>query len=179
MSLRGVMLAAAVPLMAGCGFEEMSAAPAQVSSTVDLIFQYIDQGTFGDTYEVATTAELKAAATQDAYDKLGKAIKEKLGKLLGKQVRSLNVNSMNGVVTAQAEYEAQFEKGTGTIIVVMRKMKGQWLLVNFKVNSPVFLETSPTTPCAKCGKPRPTEASFCPGCGEKVEAPAPAPPVRK
>jgi hypothetical protein len=158
-------------LLAGCGFQDMAAATSEVSQVVDGLFQSIDQGGWASTYETATAPELRQASAKPVYEQLGQAIRERLGKLTSKSGRGFNVQSMNGVVTAQAVYDAQFEKGTGTITATLRKSDGKWLLLNFHVNSPVFLETG--TPCGKCGKSRPKDAAFCPACGEKVDAPAP------
>jgi len=164
-------------LSSGCGLRDMSAAPTEVSQAIDALFLTADQGTWAATYETQTTAGLRQNFSKENYDKLGRAIHDRLGKLVSKSSKSFFVKSMNGVVTVDASYDAQFDKGKGTIRATLVKTGGIWRYQGLWVGSPEFLEAS-TVPCASCGKPRPKDASFCPACGTKID-PAQAPPPGK
>lgn len=164
--------------MVSCGFEDMANASSEVSLVIDFHFETLRKGTWSAAYDSGTTAELRAISTREAWDKLGLAIRDRLGSLVSKSPAGLHIQSMNGVLTAKANYSAQFEKGTGTISAVLRKSDGKWLLQSFHVNSPVF-DAPAGDPCSKCGKTRPSDAAFCPGCGAKAETPpAPAAPKK-
>lgn len=162
---------------ASCGFEDMAKASSEVSLVVDFYFQSIANGTWSQAYGVGTTPDLRASSTQQSWDQLGSSIRDRLGALTSKSSTGIHVQNMNGVVTASATYSAQFEKGAGTISAVLRKVDGKWLLQRLNVNSPLF-NAPAAVPCAKCGKSRPADATFCPSCGEKVDAPPPPAPKK-
>jgi hypothetical protein len=154
-------------LLTGCGLRDMPAAAAEVSQAVDSLLANAVQGTWSATYPTMTTPEFRQKVSQEQYDSIGLAIHDRLGKLASKSTKSFFVRSMNGVVSAEAVYDAQFEKAPGTIRTMLVKTAAGWRFHGFWVDSPVF--NTPSVPCVNCGKPRPSDAAFCPACGKKID----------
>lgn len=154
----------------GCGFQDMAAASAQASKALDALFQSLDQGTWLETYETKLAPEFRNVTSKADYEKLGQTIHDRMGKLTSKEQKQFFVRNWNGVLTVEASYDAQFEKGKGTLRASLKKVGENWLVLSFAVNSPEFLGPA-TVPCASCGKPRPKDAAFCPACGKKVDVP--------
>jgi len=164
-------------LCSGCGAGDMAAAPAQVSQAVDSLLQSAELGTWSTTYDGMTTAGLRQNFPKEAYDRLGRGIHDRLGKLVSKSTKSFFVRSMNGVVSVDAIYEAQFDRGKGTVRTNLIKIDGSWRFHGLWLSSPEFLDAF-GVPCASCGKPCPKDAAFCPGCGKKID-PVPAAPTKQ
>jgi hypothetical protein len=162
-------------VLTGCGVGDMTAASAGASRAIDSLFQCADQGTWTATYETMTTSEFRQVTSKEEYEKLGRSIHDRLGKLNSKELKGFFVKSMNGVVSAEATYEAQFEKGKGTIRSRLKKTGDTWLILSFFVSSPEFSVTD-GVPCKHCGKSHPKDAAFCPACGKKIDEAAAPPP---
>jgi hypothetical protein len=102
---------------------------------VDALFASIDDGTFPTTYDTMTTADFRATMSREEYVAMGDAIKENLGSLQSKTQTSFNVAQENGLTYADATYSAQFEKGSGEIVVRMFLDGVDWKFENFEVQS--------------------------------------------
>lgn len=161
-------------LAAGCGVRDMAGSSAAVSKVIDTLFQGADLGAWNASYEGMMAPEFRQVTSKEDFEKLGRTIQGRLGKITSKNTSGFFVRNLNGVLTVEASYDAQFEKGKGTIHSKLKKSGDNWQFVNFRVNSPVFLEEA-TLPCKSCGKPRPKDASFCPACGKKIEEATAAP----
>jgi len=169
--LRAVPLAALLAGLfnAGCGVRDMAGASAAASKAVDSLFQCPDLGTWTSSYETMMAPAFRQVTSKEDYEKLGKAIQDRMGKLVSKDTKRSFVRNMNGVTSIDVGYEAQFEQGKATIDATLTKVGEGWQFVSFRVNSPRFLDPVGTVPCKSCGKPHPKDASFCPACGKKIE----------
>ena len=164
-------------LCSGCGLGNATAAPTEVSQAIDSLLQNAAQGTWSATYETMTAPGFREKVSKEEYEKIGRLIHDRLGKLVSKSSTSFLIRNVNGVVTVQATYDAQFDLGKGTLRTTVLKTADGWRFLGFWIVSPELMET-PGVPCAECGNPRPKDAAFCPACGKKVD-PASAPPPGK
>ena len=159
-----------VAMIAACGgllYLGFKTANTSVGPEIDRLFATIDDGTFADTYETATTQEFRAATSKDQYADIGKAVATRLGPIKGKSLK--NFKWQQGAESyVDVTYDAQFEKGSGQILAKMKRENGQLKLVNFRVNSPVFQQDIATAKCPKCGAPHASGAGFCPSCGAQL-----------
>jgi hypothetical protein len=141
---------------------------AAISPKIDGMFQAIDNDRFGKTYELETAPELRQVASKEQYEQLGRTIKTRLGSLKTKSMKSFNARQNNADSYVDVVYSATFEKGSGTIKARLKKSAGDWVFVQFQVDSPEFLKDLAVASCPKCGKPRPANAQFCPACGVEL-----------
>jgi len=158
-------------MIAACGgllFLGYNTANKSVGPEIDRLFAAIDDGTFPQTYETATTQEFRSATSKDQYADIGKAVSTRLGRLKSKSLKNFNMRQHNADSYVDVVYDAQFEKGTGQILAKMKREKGQLKLVNFRVNSPIFTQDIATAKCPKCGAPHASSARFCPSCGAQL-----------
>ncbi len=162
---------AGIALIAACGgllYLGFKTANSSVGPEIDRLLAAIDDGTFPETYETATTQEFRAATSKDQYAQIGKAVSTRLGRLKSKSLKRFNMQQHNADSYVDVSYDAQFEKGTGQILAKMKRENGQMRLVNFRVNSPVFQQDIATAKCPKCGAPHAASARFCPSCGARL-----------
>jgi hypothetical protein len=160
-----------VAVIAACGgllYVGYKTAQKSVGPEIDRLFAAIDDGTFAETYETATTQEFRSATSREQYAQIGKAVSTRLGRLKSKSLKSVNMRQHNADSYVDVAYDAQFEKGPGQILAKMKREKDQWKLVNFRVNSPVFQQDIATAKCPKCGAPHAASARFCPSCGARL-----------
>jgi hypothetical protein len=162
------LFVAAIALCVGVLFLGYRTADADLSPKVDQIFAAINDGTLGEKYATETTLEFQQVMTRQQFEELGATIKAKLGPLKFKTMTQFNIRQINADRFADVAYDASFEQGTGTVQARFRKVDGDWRLVSFRVNSPVFLQDLATKPCPHCGQPVPASAKFCPACGKPV-----------
>ncbi|TWT33603.1 hypothetical protein KOR34_34350 [Posidoniimonas corsicana] len=140
-------------------------ADAAVSPRIDALFAAIEADTLASTYDSATTQELRDASTREQYVAVGKMIKNRLGRLESKSLRSVNYRYDNGAAYYDVTYSATFENGAGDVVAKMKKSDGEWKFVTFRVNSPLLQQGQAMTACPNCSNPFPANASFCPSCG--------------
>ncbi len=162
---------AGIALIAACGgllYLGFKTANSSVGPEIDRLLAAIDDGTFPETYETATTQEFRAATSKDQYAQIGKAVSTRLGRLKSKSLKRFNMQQHNADSYVDVSYDAQFEKGTGQILAKLKRENGQMRLVNFRVNSPVFQQDIATAKCPKCGAPHAASARFCPSCGARL-----------
>jgi len=160
-----------VAMIAGCGgllYLGFKTANTSVGPEIDRLFAAIDDGTFAETYETATTQEFRAATSKEQYAGIGKAVSTRLGPIKSKSLKNFNMRQHNADSYVDVIYDAQFEKGSGQILAKMKRENGQLKLVNFRVNSPVFQQDIATAKCPKCGAPHASSARFCPSCGVRL-----------
>jgi hypothetical protein len=160
-----------VAMIVACGgllYLGYKTANTSVGPEIDRLFAAIDDGTFAETYETATTQEFRAATSKAQYAEIGKAVSTRLGPMKSKSLKSFNMRQYNADSYVDVTYDAQFEKGNGQILAKMKREKGQLKLVNFRVNSPVFQQDIATAKCPKCGAPHASSARFCPSCGARL-----------
>src|SRR4029079_1127895 len=154
-----------VAMIAACGgllYLGYNAANTSVGPEIDRLFAAIDDGTFPETYESATTQEFRSATSKEQYAQIGKAVSTRLGRLKSKSLKSFNMRQHNADSYVDVSYDGQFEKGSGQVLAKMKREKGQLKLVNFRVNSSVFTQDIATAKCPKCGAPHAASARFCP-----------------
>ena len=166
-----VVILAIVAACAGLmvvGYRSASSANGEVSAVIDELMREAAKGSFAETYETATTAELRKAVTAADYAKLGELIKTHLGPLKSKHLNRINLRQVNANSFADVAYQATFERGSGTITATLRRSDGRWLLQSFNVNSPVFVNDLPDQTCPKCGGKYAKSAHFCPHCGQAL-----------
>jgi rubrerythrin len=161
----GVLMFAAC---AGLVFYGYQSADETVSPHVDALFAAIENGTFADTYETHTTSELQAVVTREQYAAIGDAISTRLGRLQSKSLQSFKMNQTNARSMIVVTYNAEFEKGSGTIMARLRKVGDEWKFVEFRVNSPELLENLVMIACPSCGEIHPESDRFCPSCGTEL-----------
>jgi hypothetical protein len=165
----------------GCGgllYLGYRTANDSVSPTIDQLFAAIESGSFADTYETKTTPEFQSVTSKEQYGEIGQAISARLGKLKSKSLRGFNMRQHNADSLVDVTYGAAFEKGEGTIVAQLKRNAGEWKIVSFRVNSPIFQQDMATQRCAKCGAPHAKAARFCPACGAKIDVePAEADPT--
>jgi hypothetical protein len=160
-----------VAMIATCGgllYLGYKTANTSVGPEIDRLLASIEDGTFAETYETATTQEFRSATTRDQYADIGKAVSTRLGRLKNKSLKSFNMRQHNADSYVDVAYDAQFEKGSGQILAKMKRENGLLKLVNFRVNSPVFQQDIATAKCPKCGAPHAASARFCPTCGAQL-----------
>jgi zinc-ribbon domain len=162
------LFVAAIALCVGVLFLGYRTADADLSPKIDEVFAAINDGTLAEKYATATTPEFQQVMTKEQFIELGAMIKAKLGPLKSKSMTQFNIRQLNADSFADVAYDATFEQGTGAVQARFRKVDGNWRLVSFRVNSPVFLQDLATKPCPHCGQPVPASAKFCPACGKPV-----------
>jgi rubrerythrin len=166
----------AVVMAAACGgllYFGYKTANDSVGPKIDHLLAAIENDTFGDTYETDTTPEFQAATSKEQYADLGNAIATGLGSLKSKSLKSFkfNMQQHNADSSVDVSYNARFEKGNGEIVAKLKKQDGEWKLVTFRVNSPLFQQDIATAKCPKCGAPHAASARFCPSCGAPLAQP--------
>lgn len=140
----------------------------ELSANVDRLFEAIDNEQQAEVYADLTTAEFRAAISEEGFTQLGESIRSRLGKLQSKTSTGFHMNTVNGVQRANTTYQGTFARGKGTITATFRKQAGEWKFEAFRVDSPAFLEALVTKTCAHCGGQHPPDAKFCPECGKAV-----------
>lgn len=155
---------------AGLLYMGYRSADTTVSPRIDEMFAAIEAGSFADTYETHTTAELRASASKQEYAALGNAIALRLGNIESKSLRAFKMRQHNASSYIEASYAATFEKGSGTIDAKLEKEGGEWKFASFRVNSPIFAQALAAVTCSACGEPHGADARFCPACGAAVQS---------
>ena len=160
----GVLAIALFALCAGALFLAFRNMDATLCPTVDELFAAIDNRTFTETYDTHTSAEFQKVVTREQYADLGAAIRTRLGSLKSKSMRQFRGSNRY----ADVVYNATFENGSGTIRGRFKKDGERWLVVGFRVDSPVFQDDLATGKCPDCGEPHTSNAKFCPKCGKSL-----------
>ena len=176
---RGKIIAIVVVVCGGLGvmtigscvgllYMSFKTANASVAPEISRLFAAIENETFAETYDTDTTQEFRKITSREQYADLGKAIATRLGYLKNKSLHSFNMQQFNADSFVNVAYNATFEKGNGIISTKMKRVGGEWKLVTFRVQSPVFEQDLATAKCVKCGAPHARNARFCPSCGSAV-----------
>jgi hypothetical protein len=142
----------------------------EVSPAVDKLFAAAASGEFGSTYEANTSLEFKQATSREQYDQLGATIEGRLGALKSKSLSKVFFSQQNASRFVDVNYNATFEKGSGTISARFQKDGERWLLVRLNVNSPALLGEVATEKCPHCGEAVAASAKFCSKCGKPIDA---------
>jgi hypothetical protein len=150
------------------GFRNMD---QSISPAVDELFASIDDDTFAETYDTHTTAAFRQAVSREQYEALGLTIESRLGGLVSKSLRNMNVRHLNGRSFTDVAYHAKFEKGEGTIRCQWQLEDGKWRLVSLNVDSPALLQDMVAGKCPHCGEPHTSGAQFCSKCGKTLVEP--------
>src|SRR4051812_50108283 len=119
---------AVVAACAGLGLYAFSSANSSVGPEIDRLMAAIDSDTFDQTYETDTTPEFRKETSRVQYADIGKAVRNRLGKLKSKSLTTFNIRQLNAESNLDVDYRASFEKGNGTISAKMKKQGGQWKL---------------------------------------------------
>lgn len=138
----GVVGLAVVLLCSGALFLSYRAVAGggDVSVQVDSLFKAMADGKFRETYASRTTPEFRRATSEVQYSQIGATVKKRLGALKSKQVVSFKARQFNFDSFIDVVYNAQFEKGPGTITLTFKRSGDDWLLHSLNVTSPTFLE---------------------------------------
>jgi hypothetical protein len=142
-------------------------ADASISPQVDELFARMEDGTFADTYDTETTAAFRSQTTREQYADIGSAVKNRLGPLQSKSMRSYNAQ-FNARPTIDATYAGKFAHGDGTIVVRYAQDGSQWKIEGLRVNSPLFTQDLASEVCPHCGAAHAKDARFCPACGKAL-----------
>lgn len=165
---------AALGLVASCagvivmGVRSASAVNGEISLAVDDLLDAAENGSFAETYQSAATPELRQATSAADYAKLGEVIHTQLGALKSKRIATFFVRQLNANSFADVVFDAEFERGKGTIRATLKRSGNRWLFVSFRVDSPAMMQDLPDRTCPKCGGKYASSARFCPHCGQAV-----------
>jgi hypothetical protein len=168
-----IVAAIGVGMVALCGgllYMGYRSASESATPQIGRLFAAIDKGTFADTYETMTTSEYRHITSQQQHADIGSAIAARLGAIKSKSLTRFNLRQMNANSYIDVDYNATFEKASGTISARLKSEGGQWKFVTFRVQSPEFQKDLATAKCAKCGAPHTADAKFCPACGATIES---------
>src|SRR5262245_22805775 len=106
---------------AGLLFTGYRAAQASAGPEIDRMFAAMEDGTFAETYESATTQEFRNVTSKDQYSDIGKAVSTRLGRLRSKSLKRFNMQQHNADSFIDVVYDAQFEQGGGQIIAKLKR----------------------------------------------------------
>ncbi|MEX2118053.1 MAG: DUF4019 domain-containing protein [Pirellulales bacterium] len=144
----GVVGLAIVLLCSGALFFSYRAVASggDVSVQVDSLFKAMADGKFRETYTSRTSPEFRRATTETQYSQIGATVQKRLGALKSKQVVRFNARQFNLGSFIEVVYNAQFEKGAGTITLTFKRAGDDWLLHALNVSSPTLLEPAEPEP---------------------------------
>lgn len=163
----GVVLFLVCAGLCGAGIYRGMQGVNEVSRRVDEIFVSIEEDQFDSVYDNETATAYRQVTTKEQNAVIGKVIRERLGKLQSKSAQGFNSRSFNGKSQVTTTYNAQFEKGKGTIKTTFFWEEGKWKLAELRVESPVLLAAK----CPHCGATQSVAtAKFCSGCGKELPA---------
>src|SRR5262245_55495304 len=100
-----------VAMIAACGgllYLGFKTANTSVGPEIDRLFAAIDDGTFAETYETATTQEFRSATSKEQYADIGKAVATRLGPMKSKSLKNFNMRQHNADSYVDVSYDAQF-----------------------------------------------------------------------
>lgn len=166
-ALGGAMFVSLV-LCAGGLYLFFRGASADVAPRIDELLAALATGDVAASYERDTTREFKQVTTSQQYQQIADVVRTRLGGLRSKITTSLNLRNHNGRSYVEVSYNAEFEKGPGTIQATLEKVDGQWRFMKFHVQSPILQQP---LVCSHCGAQQPLGAKFCPACGREVTKP--------
>ena len=167
-TVAGVFFVGVIALIVGGLVMAFNSADATLSPTIDELFTAIDNDSFADTYDTHTTEDVKQNVTREQYEDLGLRVKSRLGSLKSKSMRQFHIRQNNSTTIAEFTYDAEFEKGSGTIRGKFQKEGERWLVVALFVNSPELQADLMTGKCPHCDEPYSSNAKFCQNCGKPV-----------
>ena len=127
-------------VQAGELFQKMQSADSEVSEAVDKLFNAITQEKTTELYQASTSPKFQEIATLEKFEAICKRIRTRLGALTGKESAGFNLNPVESGYTVTATYQAEFEKGAGTIMVRFEEVNGEWLLLRLSMNAPELLD---------------------------------------
>ncbi|MCO6043188.1 hypothetical protein NG895_04660 [Aeoliella sp. ICT_H6.2] len=154
-----VIVVLGIVCLALCGgliYWGFSNATKTADPQIDAVFAAIEGDTMGQAYDTMTTSEFRAVTSRQQFQELGDTIATRLGKLQSKTLQSFNIQQHNSDSTIEVTYNAEFEKGPGTIMATLKDEAGQWKLLHFRVNSPEFDNAKQPPPAAEA-PPEPTD----------------------
>ena len=167
-SIVGVSFIGVIALVVGGLVMAFNSADATLSPTIDELFTAMENDAFAETYDTHTTADVKQNVTREKYADLGIRVKSRLGALKSKTMRQVHIRQNNSNTIAEFTYDAQFEKGSGTIRGKFQKEGDRWLVVALFVDSPLLQQDLLTDKCPHCNEPHSSTAKFCPNCGQSL-----------
>lgn len=135
LAILGILFVLAIAACGGLAWWGVNQAKKMADAPVDAMFAAIDSGTFGDTYDTMTTSDFRSTMTREEYVAMGESIKENLGSLQSKTITGFNAAQENADAFIDVTYDAQFEKGTGTIKARMAQDGVNWKFQDFSVTS--------------------------------------------
>ncbi|HEX7380340.1 MAG TPA: zinc ribbon domain-containing protein [Pirellulales bacterium] len=166
----GVVMIASCAGLLFVGVRSATAANGEISTVVDELMQSAGNGSFSQTYQSATTAELRQKISAGDFANLGELIKTHLGTMRSKQLVRINMRQVNRRTFADVAYQATFDRGAATINATLQRQGGRWLFVGIRFDSPALVKELLDRTCPKCGGKYGKSVRFCPHCGVAVPA---------
>ena len=156
------------------GYMELEAKLLEVSEQTIKVF-FFDGGKQGVILkESEGLGEWKRASIGDKINVRVPTAYADENKLLGDQTYGTGGNKGTGGTTITATFDCTFANGNVTATFVFVEEGDEFRIRRVNYHSPL-LKTALT--CPKCGKGVKLGDTFCPGCGEKLAAPAEPEPV--
>jgi len=148
----------------------------EISDEVDRLFTSIADNQWEGEYTKSTTPEFRQVTNAQQFNRIGELVRTHLGALKSKTLENLSFQTFNGTTNYNVVYEAEFERGAGTIRATLRRVGSRWLMHGLFVSSPEFEKDFAALTCSKCGRTYAETAKFCPHCGERVDEVSESPP---
>ncbi|MEM6798991.1 MAG: hypothetical protein AAF589_05705 [Planctomycetota bacterium] len=123
---------------AGLIYYGYSSTSATAGPRIDDAFKAIASGKAAAFYQSETNATFKAASTQAEFQTIAELVRERLGPLRSKSMKSFNARSVNGESFMEVTYGATFENGLAGIIATLCKEGDAWKFEQLRVNSPLL-----------------------------------------
>lgn len=125
-----------------------------------------------------TAPGLQEVTPHDAFVAVMTNNLQLMGAVQSTERNGFNINTENGVTTANITMETQFANGAGTETFVLQQDGERWLLLSYNLTSPVLAQ-APAAPQPAEPAPAPAEEAAAPVMTAPVAAvdPAPAKPT--
>lgn len=112
----------------------------EIDVEVKTLFERIDEQNTSQIFEEASPKFQKAVSVTE-FEALIQRIYSRLGNLNSTELRNFNfAPHSEHRVHATIQYDAQFDKGSGSIILDYEKPEDDWMLLRFRINSPEMLD---------------------------------------
>ncbi len=139
---------------------------AEVDPVVDDFIATIEAADYAGAYQ-KTGTEWQQLQTPETFAQTIKLIQDTMGPLQSKSFAGFNIERKPDGSMAVSRYHGQFANAQGEIAVSLSNAGGNWRVVGYRVDSPLFLTV---LACKHCGAIAEKLAAFCPQCGKPMTA---------
>ena len=116
-----------------------TASEAEVRVATEFI-KAVDEERDDDAWEMTAPA-FRVVTTREKFGEMTELIGEVVGRCLSKDLRNFNSkHPLGGGSTTSLDFNAQFEKGAGTIHFDLVQIDGTWKVASWRTDSPLFLD---------------------------------------